>query len=107
MGGSIGRYPIASPPPAASGGGPRDRFPAPPAGGRLAATKPKGWKRRMPRLFRAAALAAAMAFPAQAQTEALQVKEIGSLHVGGRIATLEGLPTKEITFSAGAPPTRI
>ena len=37
----------------------------------------------------------------------LQVREIGSFHVGGRIATIEGLPEREITFSAGAPPTRI
>ena len=37
----------------------------------------------------------------------LQVREIGSLHVGGRVATVEGLPAREITFSPGAPPTRI
>ena len=37
----------------------------------------------------------------------LQVREIGSLHVGGRVATIEGLPAREITFSPGAPPTRI
>lgn len=52
----------------------------------------------------AAALLAAM--PALAQ-EPLSVREIGSLHVGGRIAVLEGLPEQEIVFSAGAPPNRI
>lgn len=46
------------------------------------------------------------AVPALAQ-EPLQVREIGSLHVGGRIATIEGLPPQEIVFSAGAPPIRI
>ena len=52
-------------------------------------------------------LAAAPALsPAFAQ-EPLRVREIGSLHIGGRIATLEGLPPREITFSPGAPPLRI
>ena len=37
----------------------------------------------------------------------LQVREIGSLHVGGRVAAIEGLPEREITFSPGAPPTRL
>jgi hypothetical protein len=36
----------------------------------------------------------------------LQVREIGSLHVAGRVATVEGLPAREISFSPGAPPTR-
>jgi pimeloyl-ACP methyl ester carboxylesterase len=35
------------------------------------------------------------------------VREIGSAHVGGRVATLEGLPAHEIVFSAGSPPVRI
>ena len=44
--------------------------------------------------------------PVRAQ-EPLAVREIGSLHVGGRIAAIEGLPPQEIVFSAGAPPVRI
>jgi pimeloyl-ACP methyl ester carboxylesterase len=43
--------------------------------------------------------------PAAAQP--LQVREIGSLHVGGRVAELSGLPEQEIVFSAGAPPLRV
>ena len=55
-------------------------------------------------------LAAALAVtPAAAQQPAapLQIREIGSLHVGGRIAELSGLPEQEIVFSPGAPPIRI
>ena len=37
----------------------------------------------------------------------LEVREIGSLHVGGRIAEVAGLPEQEIVFSPGAPPLRI
>jgi hypothetical protein len=35
------------------------------------------------------------------------VKEVGSFHVGGRAETLSGLPTKDIVFSAGAPPIKV
>jgi hypothetical protein len=35
------------------------------------------------------------------------VKEVGSFHVGGRTETLSGLPTKDIVFSAGAPPIKV
>jgi pimeloyl-ACP methyl ester carboxylesterase len=35
------------------------------------------------------------------------VKEVGSFHVGGHAETLTGLPTREIVFSAGAPPTKV
>ena len=31
------------------------------------------------------------------------VKEVGSFHIGGRAETLTGLPTKEVSFSAGMP----
>jgi pimeloyl-ACP methyl ester carboxylesterase len=58
----------------------------------------------------AASLALALGSPAAGQdapAAPLQVREIGSLHVGGRVATIEGLPGREITFSPGAPPTRI
>ncbi len=50
------------------------------------------------------ALAAA---PAIAQSPPLQVREIGSLHVGGRVVELSGLPEREITFSPGSPPMRM
>lgn len=53
----------------------------------------------------AALLGAAIALPASAQP--LSIREIGSFHVGGRTATVEGLPTQEITFTAGAPPFRM
>jgi pimeloyl-ACP methyl ester carboxylesterase len=42
-----------------------------------------------------------------ASTSGLDVKEMGSFHVGGRQATLAGLPEKEIIFSAGAPPIKM
>ncbi|MCO6416589.1 esterase [Siccirubricoccus sp. KC 17139] len=48
----------------------------------------------------------AIAAPAFAQAP-LEVREIGSLHVGGRIATLSGLPQRQMTFSAGAPPVML
>ena len=35
------------------------------------------------------------------------VKEVGSFHVGGRQATLQGLPEKEIIFTAGAAPFKM
>jgi len=35
------------------------------------------------------------------------VSEVGSFHVGGRQATLSGLPTKEIVFTAGAAPFKV
>jgi pimeloyl-ACP methyl ester carboxylesterase len=60
----------------------------------------------MNRIARLCAALACIAIPALAQ-EPLAVREIGSLHVGGRIATIEGLPQQEIVFSAGAPPIRI
>jgi pimeloyl-ACP methyl ester carboxylesterase len=58
----------------------------------------------------AAALLATLAPPcpaaAQAEAPPLAVREIGSLHVGGRIATISGLPERDIVFSPGAPPQR-
>src|SRR4051812_34361283 len=38
---------------------------------------------------------------------ALDVAEIGSFHVGGRQVALSGLETKELVFSAGAPPFKV
>ena len=37
----------------------------------------------------------------------LHIREIGSLHVGGRIAEVSGLAQQEIVFSPGAPPLRV
>jgi len=47
---------------------------------------------------------AAVASPAAAD---YLVKEIGSFHIGGRMETLTGLPTREIVFTAGAPPVKV
>ena len=35
------------------------------------------------------------------------VKEVGSFHVGGHTETLNGLPSKEIVFSPGAPAIKV
>jgi pimeloyl-ACP methyl ester carboxylesterase len=49
--------------------------------------------------------AALLAFAAsEATAQALEVKEIGSFHIGGRQVTLEGLPVREIVFTPGAAP---
>lgn len=37
----------------------------------------------------------------------MRVKEVGSMHVGGRPVTLSGLPVRDIVFTAGAPPFRM
>lgn len=52
----------------------------------------------------AAAAAVVLAAPAEAD---YMVKEVGSFHVGGRTATLSGLPAREIVFTAGAPPLKV
>src|SRR5262245_64701836 len=52
----------------------------------------------------ALAAAAIAATPAAAN---YLVKEVGSFHVGGRTETLSGLPTKDVVFSAGAPPIKV
>lgn len=53
------------------------------------------------------AIAGALALAGTAAAQPLQVREIGSLHVGGRVAEITGLPEQEITFSPGAPPLRV
>lgn len=57
--------------------------------------------------MRALALAiiasAALASPAAA----LDVAEVGSFHVGGRMATLSGMEVKDVVFTAGGPPTKV
>jgi pimeloyl-ACP methyl ester carboxylesterase len=37
----------------------------------------------------------------------LQVREIGSMHVGGRVRALDGMPVQEMVPSPGAPPIRV
>ena len=37
----------------------------------------------------------------------LRVRDIGSLHVGGRTARLAGLPMREVQFSPGNPPVTV
>jgi len=36
----------------------------------------------------------------------MQVRDIGSFHIGGRAVSLSGLPTRDVVFTAGAPPFR-
>jgi pimeloyl-ACP methyl ester carboxylesterase len=38
---------------------------------------------------------------------AADVKEIGSFHIGGESLTLQGLPVKELVYTAGGPPTKM
>jgi pimeloyl-ACP methyl ester carboxylesterase len=40
-------------------------------------------------------------------SDGLRVKEVGSYHVGGRTHTLTGAAVREITYTPGAPPTKI
>ncbi len=54
-----------------------------------------------------ACAAMGLAACASAPAGGLQVKEVGSYHVGGRAVTLAGLPPKEITFTPGAPPLKV
>ena len=49
-----------------------------------------------------------MAQPAPTgQAPPLEVRDIGSFHVGGRVVTFSGLPEREITLLPGAPPMRM
>jgi pimeloyl-ACP methyl ester carboxylesterase len=54
-----------------------------------------------------AAAAAMVVLAGAAAAQPLQVREIGSLHVGGRIAEISGLPEQEVVISPGAPPLRV
>ncbi len=38
---------------------------------------------------------------------AFDAKEIGSFHIGGQALTLQGLPIKELVYTAGGPPTKM
>ncbi len=42
-----------------------------------------------------------------AQTGGLNVKEVGSYHIGGEQVTLKGLPTKKMVYSPGSPPVTL
>jgi pimeloyl-ACP methyl ester carboxylesterase len=52
----------------------------------------------------ATALFAAATLPASAD---YLVKEVGSFHVGGRTATLSGMPTREVVFTPGSPALKV
>jgi pimeloyl-ACP methyl ester carboxylesterase len=52
-------------------------------------------------------LTAALAGCAGTPPGTYNVREVGSFHVGGRQATLTGLPEREISFSAGMPPIKV
>ena len=56
--------------------------------------------------MRALALAAALFITTPAFADYM-VKEVGSFHIGGRTEVLSGLPTKEVSFSAGMPPIKM
>jgi pimeloyl-ACP methyl ester carboxylesterase len=52
-------------------------------------------------------LTAVLALGAMTASADYLVKEVGSFHIGGRTATLTGLPSREVTFTAGAPATLV
>ena len=54
-----------------------------------------------------AMLAAAAIAGGAGKAIAFDVKEVGSFHVGGEQLTLQGLPTKELVYTAGGPPTKM
>lgn len=59
-------------------------------------------------LFAAATVMTALGGCASGPTGGqIAVKEIGSIHVGGRTATLSGLPEKEVRFTPTQPPTKL
>ncbi|MEJ0077757.1 MAG: esterase [Alphaproteobacteria bacterium] len=57
--------------------------------------------------MRALTLAFAAALAATPAAADYLVKEVGSFHIGGHTETLSGLPTKEVSFSAGMPPIKL
>ncbi len=52
------------------------------------------------------ALICALAVPIDTAS-AVDVAEVGSFHVGGQALKLEGLPVKELVYTAGGPPTKM
>src|SRR5436853_3114952 len=58
-------------------------------------------------VMRATTLAFASLLAAAPAAADYMVKEVGSFHIGGHTVTLTGLPTKEVSFSAGMPPIKV
>jgi pimeloyl-ACP methyl ester carboxylesterase len=54
-----------------------------------------------------AALAAVGLLGSICSAAAFDAKEIGSFHIGGQAVTLQGLPIKELVYTAGGPPTKM
>ena len=63
--------------------------------------------RSLLRLAVAAGATALVGCATSVPPNSLAVKEIGSFHVGGRTATLTGLPEKEVRFTPTQPPTKL
>ena len=57
--------------------------------------------------MRAALLISALLAAASVHAEDLRVREVGSYHVGGKEVVLSGLPTQEISFTAGMAPVKV
>ena len=57
--------------------------------------------------LRLAAMLAAGALAGCASSGVMQVREVGSYHVGGKPVTLTGLPIRELSFTPGAAPIKI
>ncbi|HEY0524149.1 MAG TPA: alpha/beta fold hydrolase [Stellaceae bacterium] len=55
----------------------------------------------------ACALALAAAVPTATAAEDLAVRDVGSFYVGGREVVLSGLPSREISFTAGMTPLKV
>ncbi len=51
--------------------------------------------------------ALALALTGCASTPGLQIKEVGSFHLGGKQVTLSGLPEKELRFTPSSPPIKV
>jgi hypothetical protein len=42
-------------------------------------------------------------YPAPLLDDAITLRQLGSMHIGGRSASLSGLPARDITYSPGGP----
>lgn len=58
-------------------------------------------------ILRAAAIGSMLAALSLSSANAFDVKEVGSFHIGGQPVSLEGLPVKEVVFSAGMAPIKV
>lgn len=61
----------------------------------------------MSRLIFSTTLGLVGAIALTAAASAYDVKEVGSMHVGGRQVSLEGLPVKDVVFSPGMAPIKV